>query len=51
VHRVRVAERSNAEAAIKGQSGESMLYRQFDPQETQFTMKLELILLLPKVQD
>jgi len=27
-----------------------MLYRQFDPQEEQFTLKFELTLLLPKVQ-
>jgi hypothetical protein len=38
-------------AAIKAQfSGEWMLYRQFDPQEEQFTLKFELTLLLPKVQ-
>ena len=38
-------------AAIKAQfSSEWMLYRQFDPQEEQFTLKFELTLLLPKVQ-
>ena len=37
-------------AAIQAQvSGEWMLYRQFDPQEEQFTLKFELTLLLPKV--
>jgi hypothetical protein len=38
-------------AAINAQfSGEWMVYRQFDPQEEQFTLKFELSLLLPKVQ-
>jgi hypothetical protein len=27
-----------------------MLYRQFDPQEEQFTLKFEVTLLLPKLQ-
>jgi hypothetical protein len=43
--------RFSDELAIKAQvSGEWMLYRQFDPQEEQFTLKFELTLLLPKVQ-
>ena len=38
-------------AALKTQlSGEWMLYRQFDPQEEQFTLKFEVTLLLPKLQ-
>jgi len=31
-------------------SGEWMLYRQFDPQEEQFTLKFKITLLLPKVE-
>jgi hypothetical protein len=31
-------------------SGEWMLYRQFDPQEEQFTLKFKITLLLPKVK-
>jgi hypothetical protein len=31
-------------------SGEWMLYRQFDPQEEQFTLKFNVTLLLPRVQ-
>jgi hypothetical protein len=43
--------RFSDQAAINAQlSGEWMLYRQFDPQEEQFTLKFELTLLLPKVQ-
>src|SRR5262245_38589981 len=43
--------RFSDEAAIKTQlSGEWMLYRQFDPQEEQFTLKFELTLLLPKLE-
>jgi hypothetical protein len=43
--------RFSDEAALKTQlSGEWMLYRQFDPQEEQFTLKFEVTLLLPKVQ-
>jgi outer membrane putative beta-barrel porin/alpha-amylase len=43
--------RLSDDAAIKTQlSGEWMLYRQFDPQEEQFTLKFELTLVLPKLQ-
>ena len=41
---------SNEAAIDMSLSGEWMLYRQFDPQEEQFTLKLELTLLLPKVE-
>jgi len=38
-------------AALQTQlSGEWMLYRQFDPQEEQFTLKLNVTRLLPKLQ-
>jgi hypothetical protein len=43
--------RFSDDAALKTQlSGEWMLYRQFDPQEEQFTLKFEVTLLLPKLQ-
>ena len=43
--------RFSDDAAIKAQlSGEWMLYRQFDPQEEQFSLKFEVTLLLPRLQ-
>jgi len=43
--------RFSDDAVIKTElSGEWMLYRQFDPQEEQLTLKFELTLLLPQLQ-
>jgi hypothetical protein len=43
--------RFSDDAALQTQlSGEWMLYRQFDPQEEQFTLKFNVTLLLPKLK-